>query len=81
MQLRKSVVFHQRADIDFIHRIKRLERTCLILSISVLLLAVFSIRMVGTVSEIAVTFEILTEQLDLIRQKVDAIRQGIQGIK
>lgn len=71
----------RKTDIDSTYRIKRLERTCLILSISVLLLAVFSIRLVGTVSEIAGTFEFLTEQLDFIGQKVDAIRQGIQSIQ
>lgn len=78
MQEPKRMEKPRKTDIDSTYRIKRLERTCLILSISVLLLAFFSIRLVGTVSEIAGTFEFLTEQLDFIGQKVDAIRQGIQ---
>lgn len=61
-------------------RMKRTERTCLLLGISVLLLAVAEIRQIFTVGEIIGTFEFLTEQLDLIGQKVDGIAQCIQGL-
>lgn len=62
------------------NKVKRMERTCLLLGISVLLLAVAEIRQIFTVGEIIGTFEFLTEQLDLIGQQVDAIAQCIQGL-
>lgn len=74
MRESKRMEKSRKTDIDSTYRIKRLERTCLILSISILLLAVFSIRLLRTVSGIAGTFESLMEQLDFIRQMVDAIR-------
>lgn len=81
MQESKRMEKPRKTNIDSTYRIKRLERVCLILSISVVLLAVFGIGLVRTVSEIAGTFEFLTEQLNFIGQKVDAIRQGIQSIQ
>lgn len=81
MRESKRMEKSRKTDIDSTYRIKRLERTCLILSISILLLAVFSIRLLRTVSGIAGTFESLTEQLDFIRQMVDAIRQGVQSLQ
>lgn len=61
-------------------RVKRLERTCLLLGISVLLLAVSEIRQAFAIEDIVGTFGFLTEKLGLISQKVDAIAQCIQGL-
>lgn len=60
--------------------VKRTKRTCLLLGISVLLLAVAEISHALTLEEIVGTFEFLTEQLDLIGQKVDGIAQGLQSL-
>lgn len=61
-------------------RIKRLERVCLVLCISFLLLALFSIKLAGTTWDIVGVFDFLTEQINLIGEKVDAIRNSLQGI-
>lgn len=61
-------------------RIKRLEHICLILSISVLLLAVFSIVIARTVFDLTGTLELFAEQINLIGQKIDTIREGVQNI-
>lgn len=61
-------------------RVKRTERVCLLLGISVLLLAVSEIRQAFTIEEIVGTFRFLTDQLGIISQQVDAIAQCIQSL-
>ena len=69
------------SEVEFQRRVRRLERICLILCITVLLIGISGIRLAGTVGKIVGIFELITEQLDLISQKVDAVRQGVQSIK
>ena len=61
-------------------RVKRVERVCLLLGISTLLLAIVEIRQFSTVGQIIGSFEFLLEQLDLISQQIDAITQGVQSL-
>ena len=61
-------------------RVKRTERVCLLLGISVLLLAVSEIRQAFTIEEIVGTFRFLTDQLGIISQQVDATAQCIQSL-
>lgn len=61
-------------------RIKRLERICFVLSITILLVAIFGIGVSIRFCEVVGVLDFLTQRIDLIREQVDAISQCIQGI-
>ena len=56
-------------------RIRRLEITILLLSISVLLLGIFNLRSVGTVWKIVEILDLISERIDFVCQRVDAVFQ------
>lgn len=59
---------------------KRTERGSLILGISVLLLAIFSIRLAIQFQDVVNVLSLISERLNLISKQVDAVRQCVQSI-
>lgn len=61
-------------------RVRRLERICVALLLSVLLLGFSAIRLARTVNNTLYTSEIVAERLELLAKQVDAVREKIDGI-
>lgn len=61
-------------------RVRRLERICVALLLSVLLLGFSTIRLAWTMNSTLYTFEIIVDRLELLTEQVDAAREKIDGI-
>lgn len=61
-------------------RVRRLERICVALLLSVLLLGFSTIRLARTVNNTLYAFEIIVDRLELLTVQVDAAREKIDGI-